>query len=256
MPDGESPLDQLSVLVTRPSHQSQTFCNALQRAGAATARLPTIEIVYSAHAVDLLANNRHDLLIFTSANAVRAALQTADAVQLLNGKTVAAIGPVTSAALAQCGVSVDITPTQHNSEGMLAALSCIDLRNVGVAILRGDSGRHLLYEQLQPRAHSVDYLQLYQRRLPAIAPAEIEAAVASTNVTTVSSDLGLLNLVKLLPPRQLASVRKRALIVNSHRCAKLATEHGFQAAISVANPPGDNGQLQAQIDYAKSRRAS
>lgn len=166
----------------------------------------------------------------------------------LNGKIVAAIGPATTKALTQAGVSVDITPRQHNSEGMLRALSSIDLGARRVAILRGDSGRNFLYEQLQPRVKSVEYLELYQRRLPKVTPAAVKAAIAMTNVTTVSSDLGLLNLVKLLPVPQLTAVRARALVVNSSRCADLARKHGFDAAISVANPPGDEGQLKALME--------
>ena len=252
MPADATPLAKLSVLVTRPEHQSAGFCKSLQLAGARTVQLPTIEIVFppSQDEPQLLA--RYKLLIFTSANAVHGAIRQFSRAWSNAGVLVAAIGPATANALKQHGIIVDITPAKHNSEGMLKALSAIDLSGYDVAILRGDSGRNLLIDQLTPRAASVQHLELYQRRLPKHARCDVEQAVQKTNISCVSSDLGLQNLAKLLTPVQLSAVSSRPLIVNSSRCAALAKAMGFDNKIRVAAPPGDTGQLQALRECAES----
>ncbi len=248
-------LARLSVLVTRPEQQAAGFCKSLQLAGASTARLPTIEIVFPPLPADPQRLAQYKLLIFTSANAVNGAIRQWPRAWRSAEVLVAAIGPATAKALEDKGIRVDITPVKHNSEGMLKALSTIDLRGFDVAILRGDSGRNLLIEQLTPRAASVSHLELYQRRIPKLAQSDIEKAVQQTNVSCVSSDLGLQNLAKLLTPAQLSVVRSRPLIVNSSRCADLAKALGFSEKISVAIPPGDTGQLQALRECAESTPA-
>ncbi len=247
------PLSQLSVLVTRPRQQSAAFCEALKRAGANAISLPTIEIVFPSSAGRQLAKSDHDLLIFTSANAVRGAMQHAPPPPWgQNPVKIAAIGPATALALQEAGAVVDILPAQHNSEGLLELLSKLDLSTSRVAILRGDSGRDLLFQHLKTRARGVDYIELYQRRLPVLESAHLHHSVRETNITTVGSDLGLTNLIKLLPTPQLDEVRRRPLIVNSQRCASLAADEGFVDHIGVASPPGDAGQLQALIRFATS----
>jgi uroporphyrinogen-III synthase len=238
-------LAQWSVLVTRPRHQTPAFCEALHREGARTVVLPTIEIVFPPIATTQLASADHDMLIFTSANAVRGAIQHAPPPWGLNVSLIAAIGPATARALQDAGVHVDVLPSEHNSEGLLQALSNYNLSHSRIAILRGDSGRDLLFEQLQTRAKRVEYVELYQRRLPLVCEQQIEKSVRNTNITTIGSDLGLENLHTLLPAGLKNEVKSRPLIVNSKRSATLAASLGFGGYIGVASPPGDIGQLQA-----------
>lgn len=66
-----------------------------------------------------------DVVTFTSPSTVEHTLQAlgADAVQVLAGLTVASIGPITTAAAHDHGLRVDVTATEHTTEGLLRALT-------------------------------------------------------------------------------------------------------------------------------------
>ncbi|MEN8161049.1 MAG: uroporphyrinogen-III C-methyltransferase, partial [Myxococcota bacterium] len=70
------PLFGRRVLVTRPAGQSETLCRALEEAGAEAVRLPMIQTVEEplgrSLAAAIQAGKRFDLVVFTSANGVRA----------------------------------------------------------------------------------------------------------------------------------------------------------------------------------------
>lgn len=257
--DASKPLRGLSVLVTRPAHQAASLSVRLQAAGAEVVALPTIEIVFGNEADPSETNRRKpvlsdDLLIFTSANAVVGAHRLSPLPwRIADHCRIAAIGPATCAALAQRGVGNILAPqSSHNSEGLLYALNHLDLRHKRITIVRGDSGRDFLRDQLQRLGARVDYLEVYRRQQPEHAPESIDAAISATTITTVGSNLGLNNLVQLLQPGQAAAVFNRPLVVNSLRCQALAQELGFNNQILIAKPPGDEGQITALQELAAS----
>ena len=70
-----APLSGVGVLVTRPELQAMPLCRLLEAQGASTLRLPAVEIKplgdRRALAMRLGALESFDVIIFTSANAVR-----------------------------------------------------------------------------------------------------------------------------------------------------------------------------------------
>src|SRR5579859_2333381 len=69
------PLHGVGVLVTRPEQQATPLCRLLESAGAQVLRLPVIDIRAAADLSDIRGRlgriGAFDLVIFTSANAVR-----------------------------------------------------------------------------------------------------------------------------------------------------------------------------------------
>jgi len=64
------------------------------------------------------------------------------------------------------------------------------------------------------------------------------------DITSVTSDLGLHNLLAIIPNEFKAELFTKPLVVNSERCAKFARDQGFTADVLVADPPGNESQVK------------
>lgn len=198
----ETPLQGVGVLVTRPRTQAVELVSAIENAGGSAFCFPVMEIaaldenVVSANAANLA---KPDVVIFISRNAVEYGLR------YTGGGKVAAIGPATAAAVKSAGRIVDIqSASGFDSEHLLAEPALQDVAGQRVRIIRGNSGRALLAEELAARGAIVEYLAVYARRLPDIDAqtlAEIESRWRQGGITviTVMSVQSLQNLVALLP---------------------------------------------------------
>lgn len=232
------------VLVTRPSHQSSGFIQLLKDAGVKPISLPSIDISFVS--ADVSAALSSDLVIFTSANAVNGAAHNETLPCNYRGK-IAAIGKATASALLDRGIRTDFVPDKaYGSEALLEMLSNdLDLSELKITIVRGDSGREKLHQVLSQSGAQVHYLQVYKRGLPVYTDAHLRSVFETgiPDIVSVTSDLGLRNLLKILPGQLHGSIKTCHLIVNSERCASFARDHGFNAKIVVAKPPGDESQV-------------
>lgn len=232
-----------TVLVTRPTHQTAPFIEMLKQAGIHPVCFPTIEIEYTRANIE--ASLASDLIIFTSVNAVHGANNNLN-LPWQSDATIAAIGAATKKALTQLHTSVDITPVNAAStEALLEVLGDVALQTV--TIVRGDTGRDALFNALRERHATVRYQAVYKRVRPAYSSSELAAIFTDRipDITSVTSDLGLTNLLALLPDTLKPTLFQRPLVVNSQRCASLAREAGFTAEILVATPAGDTAQTSA-----------
>ncbi len=245
-------LDNISVLVTRPIHLTSRFTQLLDEiAGISYTCLPTIEIEFVHTDVD--AARQSDIIIFTSVNSVIGADRCSALPWDFTGKT-AAIGAATASALQSQGVSVDIEPASGaGSEALLEALNVS--RKSTITIIRGDSGREKLRDALTQAGCTVDYLAVYQRTLPGYTTAELSSLFDTglPDIISVTSDLGLINLLKIIPPELQSELKTRPLVVNSDRCAELARSSGFAEEIAIADPPGDISQVTEILRLAATR---
>ena len=221
-------------------HQSSGFVDLLKDAGFTCVCLPTIEIEYIN--ADLTDTLQSDLVIFTSVNAVTGASKSAKLPFNSSAKT-ASIGNATTQALEDLNCKIDVAPHKGaSSEALLEVLG--DVENLQVTIVRGDTGRDALRTALTERGATVRYQTVYRRKLPAYTKTEIQTLLANglPDVTSVTSDLGLTNLLALIPDDLKPALFTKPLVVNSKRCAELARGNGFLAEILVADPPGDESQ--------------
>ena len=223
MPD--SSLAGVGVLVTRPRHQAADLAAAIEQRGGMAICFPSIDIVPrdpAAVGADADRLPRPDIAIFVSSNAVAHGLDFA-----LHAR-IAAIGPATAAAIEAAGRRVDIrSATGFDSEHLLAKADLADMSGKTVRIIRGQDGRELLADTLRRRGARVDYLAVYESRMPQYTAADIDALVerwqaGDIDVVTVMSVASLANLVALLPPAGTALLARTLLVTPAERVLKEA----------------------------------
>lgn len=243
------------VLVTRPVHQAQVFIKKLQAAGAQTTEFPCIDIRYrQLPSVQIRQALQSDLLIFTSANAVTGAIksQLFDNPQFTSEEPtepmLAAIGRATLQRLQDQQLTVVLAPAENtDSEGFVAQFKDTITPDSSITIVRGEHGRDVLKQQLESLGAKVSYLSVYDQRLPQISKTDALSVLTGALPCTISitSNLGLRNLLQLAPAETRPQLLACPLVVNSLRCAKLAESLGFKGPVAVASPPGDYGQIVA-----------
>ena len=166
-----SPLFGKRVLVTRPAHQSEEFAAALWALGAQPVLAPTIEIGppdehpdAAAYALDHL--GEYDWLVFTSRNGVDALFsalrERGRDTRALAPLRVAAIGPMTAAALQRYGVAADLVPARYVAEDVATALLAVTKERERILIFRAQVAREELPLLLAKRARTVDVVHAYK----------------------------------------------------------------------------------------------
>lgn len=234
------PLANITVLVTRPAHQSDSFCHAVEAAGGKAIRFPVIEIAAvtdnPALAQQLAELEHDDIAIFISANAVDHALQRCPQ-GVPDSVKIAAVGNKTAARLRAQNIPVDIVPSQgFDSEALLKSPLFHAVQNKRIAIIRGAGGRELLAESLKQRGARVRYIEVYQRVLPQQRLSDIND-YQNCDIIMVTSQQGLRNLITLCDNKEW--LFNTALASNSKRTAGLARELGFDNDIVISPEPSD-----------------
>jgi uroporphyrinogen-III synthase len=249
-----SALANRRILVTRPARQARELCRLIEAAGGQAMVFPLLEIVPAANPSELAALplQDYDLAIFVSVNAVEMALPHLPRLPPL---AVAAVGEGTAKALRQAGWPPSIVPErQFDSEGLLALAELQADRVAGkkVLIFRGEGGREALAEGLRQRGAEVEYVEVYQRRLPRVDPALhpwIERG--GIDVIVITSSEGLRNLPRLLnAPAWLFGT---TLLLGSERIRQAALDFGFHGSIMAAPQMSDAGLLQGLFGIYQSR---
>lgn len=224
----------LSVLVTRPAHQSEGLCEQIQQAHGRPLRFPTLEILGPSdkHAVraQLKSASHADVLIFVSANAARYAFPLLPE-QLPFDIDIAAVGRATASALDELGLEPTLVPERMDSEGLLALPALADVRGTSIIVLRGNGGRELIADTLRDRGAEVMQVEVYRRALPQ-RPAGAANLVNNwprlVDVVTASSQAVLDNLFTLLGDSAAPLIRTTPLVVVSQRMAEYAVERGCE----------------------------
>lgn len=173
------------VAVTRAAEQSGDLAERLRALGAEVLCCPLIAIAPPldpaplAHALARL--EAYDWLALPSANAARAAL--GGLIRPGRRPRIAAVGSATAAALAEAGISADLTPAEHSAAGLLAALG--DVCGARVLLPQGDQARPELAEGLAARGASVDAVAAY-RTLPGPGVGALAAALRARALDAVT----------------------------------------------------------------------
>jgi uroporphyrinogen III methyltransferase/synthase len=113
------------ILLARAEEAREALPELLRARGAQVEIIPVYRTVQdergAAAAASALAAGEVDAVTFTSASTVRQLVAAAGA-QALGGRLIVSIGPVTSAAVHDHGLSVDVEATEHTIPGLVAAL--------------------------------------------------------------------------------------------------------------------------------------
>jgi uroporphyrinogen-III synthase len=245
-------LEGLGILVTRPEHQAMPLCRLLEAQGAQTVRLAALEIralgERRALSAQIGALESFDLIIFTSANAVRFGAPLLDQKRDLQ---LAAIGAATARALNQAGYRVAFTPGETpNSEGLLAHPRLEHLSGHRILLIKGSEGRQLLQQELTRRGADVVNADVYQR-VPASASAarlqslrEQFAAGAVHVITATSLAIGIA-LLQMVPEELRAEFERVPWLVPGERVAAALREQGLRAPLLLADSAEDQDLVAA-----------
>lgn len=254
----ESALKGVGILVTRPRTQAQELVAAIEAAGGTAFCFPVLDIVaIDENVVSAAANSlgKPDVVIFVSRNAVEYGLKYA------HGGQLAAIGPSTAAAIAAAGRIVDIQPTAgYDSEHLLAEPVLDDVAGKHVRIIRGSAGRKLLAEELVARGAHVDYLSVYERRLPDVSAqtlSDLEARwrQGDINVITSMSVQSFRNLVTLLPAWCETQLEVTPLVTPAGRVLKEVLDRYPASRPIIASGPQAEDMVKAIIALHKADSA-
>jgi uroporphyrinogen-III synthase len=235
------------------------LCRLLESQGATTLRLPALEIRplkgRRALAEQFGALHDFDVIIFTSANAVRFGVSFLDQKRDL---TLAAIGPATARAINQAGYRVAINPSgAFDTEGLLSHPKLAHVSGHRVLLIKGGDGRQLLRDELARRGATVSCVDVYER-VPArpgeAALAEVLRRFAAGEmhaITATSLETGeaLLNLAT--PPLR-AEFERAHWLVPSERVASGLRGLGLQAPLLQADSAEDQDLVAALIRWRSS----
>jgi len=248
MPEG--PLQGVGVLVTRPRTQAGELVEAIESKGGTACCFPVLEV---APFDELDIHNsvsrlgKPDIVIFVSRNAVEHGIGYTD------DAAIAVIGPATANAVNAAGRVVDIQPAQgFDSEHLLAEARLKDVSGKRVRIIRGSDGRELLADELRRRGATVEYLSVYERRLPEVdsdtrADLERRWRQGHINVVTVMSVESFANLVELLPAWCVSRLETTPLVTPAARVLKEVLSR-FPASRPILAPgPGADDMVEAII---------
>jgi len=247
------------VLVTRPELQAMPLCRLLEAQGASTLRLPAVEIKAlgdrRALAMRLGALESFDVIIFTSANAVRFGASFLDQKRDL---TLAAIGPATARALNQAGYRVAIQPPESfDTEGLLEHPRLAHVAGHRVLLVRGGDGRQMLVQELARRGATVVCADVYERA-PAVPDAAVLAVVQNrlaageiNIITATSLEVGR-NLLQLATLELRSEFERVHWVVPGERIALGLRELGLQAPLLQARSAEDQDLVAALIRWRTS----
>lgn len=231
------------VVITRPRAQAESLAEAVAALGRTPIVLPLLDIGPAEDPARLRAVLAgladYALVAFVSPNAVDAAFAHIDAWPA--GVPLAVVGEGSRLALARHGVTGGkariYSPAEQDpsdSEHLLKTLDLASLAGRRVLIVRGDSGRELLAEQLRAAGARVDTVAAYRRSVPPLTPelaARLDALLARPNdwiITSSEALRGLAGLVEQLDPDAgPGRLRGQHLIVPHARIAETARALGF-----------------------------
>lgn len=238
----------IRVLVTRPKHQQSNFISLCNSAGLEAVSMPCIDIV----SVDSDLSHNHitnaELILFTSRNAVEFANKLLP-FPWANAK-VYAIGQATERALVRFGQALAHPPIAPYTSEAFIQWQDTQATVKTALVIKGIGGRDLVESHLQSKNVNVEVKAVYERITPVVSETERQRIFVESppDIISVTSDVGLRNLVNIAGSEYSNVIHSAQLVVNSNRCAETALRLGFDDNPVVANPPGDEGQLKAIIE--------
>jgi uroporphyrinogen-III synthase len=249
------------VVITRPLAQAAALAQRVRAAGFETVVLPLLEIAPIDDPAPLRAALAHlsdyALVAFVSPNAIEAAFVHLAAWP--DEVPVAVVGEGSRLALLERGVKAPIhsppDPAHSDSEHLLASLDLGALRGRRVLIVRGQSGRELLADELRAAGALVETVAAYRRAVPALTDdlaRRLLAMIETPHHWLITSSEALRGLVELVRAAggaaAVVKLQQQHLVVPHHRIAGSAAALGFSHLTQSGS--GDERLLAALQSHA------
>ncbi|MFB4394812.1 MULTISPECIES: uroporphyrinogen-III synthase [unclassified Pseudomonas] len=228
------------LLLTRPAEECAALAQQLAAVGICSYSLPLLAIeplgLDAAQQQRLAALAQYQAIIVVSKPAARVLLERlAEAGLPAPRQGWFTVGEATACILQAQHLQVRCPEEGDDSEALLALPAlrqAVAVQGARVLIVRGQGGRELLAERLAEQGASVDYLELYGRRLPEYPRDSLVRLVEGErlNGLVVSSGQGFEHLMQLAGadwPR----LAQLALFVPSPRVAAQARAAGAQQVV-------------------------
>ena len=249
-------LSGLHLVVTRAAAQAEDLARPLRDLGAEVSILPTIGIAPPIDTEPLqraaASLDSFDLLIFTSANAVRmfAPLVAIDQAKKLR---VAAIGPATRSAALDAGLDVKITPGSYVAESLVQALGEEELSGLRVLIPSAAVTRDVVAGGLRLRGAEVMVVEAYRNVFPPEAAAEARRVFREPLPDWVlfASPSAFYNLTPLVD----ADILRRVRIGSIGPATSAAIQKKGHRVAAEANPHTVKGLVESVVEAVASFRA-
>jgi len=249
-------LSGVGVLVTRPEPQSLPLCRLFEGLGATTVRFPAIDIKPCGSAQEFARltepGDRFDLIVFTSANAVRFGR---DILRAIPTATLSAIGPATARALEDFGHRVSVVPEGgFDSESLLRHPMLTNLEGRRVLIVKGMHGRELLAAEIARRGAQLTQVEVYRREWASHDAADIAAVETRVSagelqfITATSADIGA-GLLATATPGLRSSLDRLHWLVPGARVAAALREQGVLGPIVQARSAEDHDLVEAVVRF-------
>lgn len=231
------------VVITRPAAQAEALALRLSASGCPVRLFPLLEIQPLADTAELSATlaklNDYAMVAFVSPNAIDTVF--AHLTDWPKNVIAAVVGEGSRLALARHGVTdanaTIISPSDKqrtDSETLLLELDLEALRGQKVLIVRAESGRELLADQLRAAGVDVEQIVAYQRLAPTLDEARLvalRALLAEKNDWIITSSEALRLLKQMVEQADPAAgwqhLQNKTLILPHPRIAETAKECGF-----------------------------
>jgi uroporphyrinogen III methyltransferase/synthase len=239
------------VLVTRPGSRGAALAGRLRDLGARAEQRPTIALQpvqddsEARHALEGLAE--YDWVLFTSSNGVRYFFDLlAESGGTAPGDLprLASIGPATSRALSERGVSPEVEAGDSRAEGLAAALRRVARSGERALLVRPEAARETLPRLLREHGVRVDPVPFY-RNVPApgldrVARELIDGRYSAVVLSAPSTLAHLLVEGDRRGPELRAALADTALVAIGEVTAAAVRDAGLPLA-AVALEPSDDG---------------
>lgn len=225
------------ILVTRPLAQTGALVASLTRLGAVPVVFPTIEIAAPAEngALDraIAGLSSYRWVIFTSVNGVKAFWQRFSALgkgpEAFQGVRVAAIGPATTQALAEYGLSPDFVPGEYVAEAILLGLG--EIRGQRILLPRADIARKALVDELTRLGAYPEEIAVYQTLTAHPSPEALAELERGVDIATFTSSSTVRNFFELLGERAPDLLRGAVIACIGPITAETARSYGLEVDV-------------------------
>lgn len=211
-PDSEKPLEGRTILVAAAEDSVPKLHAALERQGARVVAFPTVRITPPEDLGPLDAAlqtwSSYDWIVFTSAHGVESVVQRARDlhINLRNTRArIAAVGPVTRAALERNGLPADVIPREYVTDAVAGAMG--DVAGKKVLLPRSRISRQSLPDALRAAGADVVQVDAYDA-VPAKA-VEAEDLATRFDYVVFTSSSSAENLAILMPEDRFAKLIER-----------------------------------------------